>query len=117
VEAIVITVITSVFALITAFGVELIRRQNKRLTEVHDASRAALTQVKNNHSSNLRDDVDDLLDGLAAVLRGQDRHDSMFRRQSSDIRRISSELRAERREREALAERVEALTANRSTRR
>lgn len=113
-EAVIITIITGVFGLITAFGVEIIRRQSKHLSEVREASKAALNQVQNNHKSNLRDDVDELLDGLGAVLRGQDRHDLMLRRQAADLGRLRRELRDERRERIALAVRVDELVTARS---
>jgi hypothetical protein len=56
-------------------------------------------QVKNSHTTNLREDVDKVLDKLDAVIDGQTRHDS-------EIAGLRADMRVERQERLALAARV-----------
>lgn len=56
-------------------------------------------QVKNSHSTNLREDVDKVLDKLDAVIDGQSRHDS-------EIAGLRADMRVERQERLALASRL-----------
>jgi hypothetical protein len=56
-------------------------------------------EVKNSHKTNLREDVDKVLDKLDAVIDGQDRHDA-------EISGLRADLRVERQERLALAARV-----------
>lgn len=57
------------------------------------------TQVQNSHTTNLREDIDRVLDGLERVHTGQSRHDA-------EIAGIRRDIRDERRERMALAERI-----------
>lgn len=70
-----------------------ITEQQKNLAEVHD-------QVQNSHKTNLRDDMDRVLDKLDDVIGGQRRHDK-------EIAGIREDLRQERQERMALAARVD----------
>jgi hypothetical protein len=67
---------------------------------------ATLAQVQNSHTTNLRDDLDavlDKLDGLAGatetLLKGQARHDA-------EISGLRADMRVERQERLALADRL-----------
>ncbi|MFY1688187.1 DUF2746 domain-containing protein [Plantactinospora sp. WMMB782] len=73
--------------------------QRRQLREVKE-------QVANNHSTNLRDDVDRVIDGLnnataalAQVLENQRRHDA-------EIAGVRQDLRIEREERLTLARRI-----------
>ena len=56
-------------------------------------------QVKNSHTTNLREDVDTVLAKLDAVIDGQQRHDA-------EIAGLRADMRVERQERLALAARV-----------
>ncbi|MFB8020052.1 hypothetical protein ACFC36_16000 [Streptomyces rubiginosohelvolus] len=81
--------------------VELVRRQGTALAEVRAHAQEARDQVSNDHSTNLRDDVDRVITGLDRVLEGQAAH-------SRDIRDLRAELSHERIERLAVAERLDA---------
>lgn len=65
----------------------------------HRATKAVREQVQNSHDTNLRDDIDRVLDGITSLVEGQRRHDS-------EIAGIREDQRIERRERMALAERI-----------
>ncbi|MEU8133228.1 DUF2746 domain-containing protein [Streptodolium elevatio] len=73
--------------------VEFLRRQSSTLGEVRE-------QVSNTHSTNLRDDVDRVLRGLDQVLEGQAEH-------GREIAGLRAEIRHERAERLAVAERLD----------
>jgi hypothetical protein len=86
--------------------VELVRRQGQAIAAVREDTAEARTQVSNTHPTNLRDDVDRILTGQAQLLEGQDRH-------TEEIGTLRAELLHERRERLAVADRLdEHLTAN-----
>ncbi|MFJ1932613.1 DUF2746 domain-containing protein [Kitasatospora sp. NPDC088160] len=74
--------------------VELVRRQSSTVAEVRE-------QVANSHGTNLRDDVDHVIDRLDLVLDGQQRHSAEL----ADLRR---EIAHERTERLAVAERLDS---------
>lgn len=88
-------IVTGIFSLIGVVVVEMFRRQRRVLHEVR-------SQVKNSHSTNLRDDLDELRDGLGRVLASSER-------QEHSLNGIRTDLRVEREERLALAGRVQAL--------
>jgi hypothetical protein len=56
-------------------------------------------EVKNSHTTNLREDVDAVLGKLDAVIDGQRRHDA-------EISGLRADMRVERQERLALADRL-----------
>lgn len=80
--------------------VELVRRQGTALSEVRAHAQEARDQVSNDHSTNLRDDLDKVIAGLDRVLEGQARH-------SRDIRDLRADLSHERSERLAVSERLD----------
>ncbi|MFJ3907457.1 hypothetical protein [Streptomyces vinaceus] len=81
--------------------VELVRRQGAALAEVREHTQEARDQVSNDHSTNLRDDLDRVIHGLDRVLDGQAQH-------TRDISSLRTELAHERTERLAVAERLDA---------
>lgn len=97
-------------ALVTAGGtlgvalvgviVELLRRQAGAINEVREHTQEARDQVANTHSTNLRDDLDAVAYRLDRVLALQERH-------SEDIAAVRSDIAHERRERLAVAERLD----------
>ncbi|AVO22508.1 hypothetical protein PBI_PAEDORE_25 [Streptomyces phage Paedore] len=108
-------------ALVTAGGtvavtligtlVELLRRQNNAINEVRENAQEARDQVANTHSTNLRDDLDRVIDGLEAVLAGQARHDEALRQHGREIGGLRTDLAHERAERLAVAERLDGHIA------
>ncbi|MFF4528191.1 hypothetical protein ACFY1P_02865 [Streptomyces sp. NPDC001407] len=80
--------------------VELVRRQGTALAEVREHAQEAREQVSNDHSTNLRDDVDRVIRGLDRVLDGQTQH-------SRDIAALRTDLAHERTERLAVSERLD----------
>lgn len=87
--------------------VELLRRQHNAINEVRENAQEARDQVSNTHSTNLRDDLDRVIDGLEAVLAGQARHDDALNRHGRDIAGLREDVSHERRERLAVAERLD----------
>lgn len=94
-----VAAVTGAFGLLTLL-LEGLRRQNKKLGKVAEHSEAARHQVQNSHTTNLRDDVDRVLDRLDEVLAGQTRHDKAI----DGLRR---DLGHEREERLAVSERLD----------
>ncbi|GGU77262.1 hypothetical protein GCM10010211_48980 [Streptomyces albospinus] len=93
--------------------VELVRRQGQALSEVREHTEEARHQVANTHSTNLRDDVDRVLDGMEQLLAGQLRHDEALGRHGDEINALRREMAHERVERLAVAERLDNhLSAN-----
>ncbi|ATE85356.1 hypothetical protein SEA_OLIYNYK_26 [Streptomyces phage Oliynyk] len=80
--------------------VELLRRQNRAIEEVRENAQEARDQVANTHSTNLRDDLDDLHNDVREVLRVLGQH-------SEEIAGLRGDLRQERRERLAVADRLD----------
>ncbi|NWF28256.1 DUF2746 domain-containing protein [Streptomyces sp. PKU-EA00015] len=89
--------------------VELVRRQGTALAEVREHAQEARDQVSNTHTTNLRDDLDQVISGLDQVLEGQAEH-------SRDIRELRTELSHERSERLAVAERLDTHISTAVTR-
>lgn len=85
-----VALVTGVAALATATVPILLQR--KQLRRVED-------QVVNSHSTNLRDDVDRVIEGLERVLANQRRHDA-------ELAALRADLRVEREERLELERRI-----------
>lgn len=94
-----VALITSGFAFLGIVA-GLLKRQDKKLSEVKEHTAEARKQVRNGHSTNLRDDLDKVISRLGQVLDGQIRHDVAL----SDLRR---DLSHERVERLAVSERLD----------
>lgn len=92
VQAAIVTAIGAVLVALVGIALELLRRNHKRLGKVTD-------QVENNHTSNLRDDVDQLLKGVDQLLAGQQSQDELLREHTRDINGLRTEPRHERAER------------------
>lgn len=75
-------------------------RLRQRIDAVHESAEAARSQVENHHSSNLRDDVDQLArqvrEGIAAIQAAQNRADARAEREHdervSEIRLLREDL-------------------------
>lgn len=80
--------------------VELLRRQSKAISTVAEHAAEARDQVANTHSTNLRDDLDAVAYRIDRVLELQERH-------SEDIAALRQDIAHERRERLAVAERLD----------
>ncbi|AKY03709.1 hypothetical protein AVT26_gp27 [Streptomyces phage Lannister] len=80
--------------------VEMLRRQHNAIEEVRENAREARDQVANTHSTNLRDDLDDLHEDVREVLRVLQRH-------TEEIGGLRDDLRQERRERLAVSDRLD----------
>ncbi|MEX1655506.1 DUF2746 domain-containing protein [Streptomyces pseudovenezuelae] len=90
---------TVIVALVGAV-VELLRRQAGAINEVREHAQEARDQVANTHSTNLRDDLDAVASAIDRVLAHQEQH-------SVDIAALRSDIAHERRERLAVAERLD----------
>jgi hypothetical protein len=91
--------VTLTVALLGLFA-ELLRRQNKKLNKVGDHAEAARDQVQNSHKTNLRDDLDKVIEGLADVK-------ALLRSQGKDISGMREEIRHERVERVYVEKRLD----------
>ncbi|MEU9795074.1 DUF2746 domain-containing protein [Streptomyces sparsogenes] len=80
--------------------VELLRRQAGALREVREHAQEARDQVANTHTTNLRDDLDAVAERIDRVLALQEQH-------SADIAALRTDIAHERRERLAVAERLD----------
>ncbi|MFI9228972.1 DUF2746 domain-containing protein [Streptomyces rimosus] len=87
--------------------VELVRRQGRAISEVREHTEEARHQVANTHETNLRDDVDRVLDGMERLLDGQARHDEALSRHGEEIGAVRRDIAHERAERLAVAERLD----------
>jgi hypothetical protein len=81
-----ITTVGAVFVALIGVGVELLRRQAGALADVRN-------QVSNEHSTNLREDVDRLHGDVLEVL--------------TTVRELGEDLRQERRDRQSLSDRLD----------
>ncbi|GAA0967377.1 DUF2746 domain-containing protein [Actinocorallia libanotica] len=88
-----ITAAGAVTVALTGVIVELLRRQKQTMSEVRD-------QVSNDHDTNLRDDLDRVIESLDRLLDGQHQH-------GRELRGLREEIAHERRERLAVAERLD----------
>lgn len=87
--------------------VGLLKRQDRKLSEVKENTAEARKQVQNSHSTNLRDDLDKVIAGLDRVLAGQARHDEALREHGQEISGLARDLSHERAERLAVSERLD----------
>ena len=98
-------IVTGIFGfLVTVAGLvgKMLVRQRAELAEVREHAAAARYQVQNSHTTNLRDDLDKVIEGVQQLLDGQKDHQLSI----SDLR---VDLAWERRERMDLAHRVARL--------
>lgn len=79
------------------------RRRGRDIKAVAEHASAAREQVQNSHSTNLRDDLDKVLDGIETLKQGQTQH-------SSEIGGLRADLRQERIERLDVARRLDDHT-------
>ncbi|WP_432078668.1 DUF2746 domain-containing protein [Streptomyces sp. YPW6] len=100
--------------LVTLIGIaaEFLRRQTRAINEVREHTQEARDQVANTHSTNLRDDLDSVMFRIDRVLAGQKRHDTALRQQGAEIAGLRSDIAHERRERLAVAERLDDHVAS-----
>lgn len=86
---IIIALVTAGFALVGAIGVELIRRHSQTAADI------AITreQVQNSHTTNLREDIDELHADVRRVL--------------TELTEVRKDLQVERQERLALSDRLD----------
>lgn len=97
-------------ALVTAGGtlgvaligvlVELARRQSNALSAVAEDVSVARDHVANTHSTNLRDDIDSLMHRIDQVIDAQETH-------GRELTALREDIAHERRERLAVAERLD----------
>jgi predicted nucleic acid-binding Zn-ribbon protein len=90
----------TVLVTLLGIGAEFMRRQAKAISEVAGHALEARDQVANTHSTNLRDDLDAVAYRIDRVLALQEAH-------SADIAALRSDIAHERRERLAVAERLD----------
>ncbi|MFJ9158678.1 DUF2746 domain-containing protein [Streptomyces griseoviridis] len=83
----------AVTAALVGVLVELVRRQGRVMGEVRE-------HVANTHQTNLRDDLDRVVDGMSRVLEGQADH-------AEELAHLRREMAHERVERLAVAERLD----------
>jgi hypothetical protein len=93
------TITAAIIATLPGAATLVLAAHNRRHTAVIRA------EVTNSHTTNLREDVDKVLDKLDAVIEGQTRHDS-------EIASLRADMRVERQERLALAERLKETPPN-----
>lgn len=96
-------IVASIAALGTLGAAWLSHRQNRTTARVVADVKA---QVQNSHETNLRDDIDRVIDMLASVVDGQKRLEEGQKRHDSEIGGLRQDIRLERKERISLAERV-----------
>jgi hypothetical protein len=99
-----VALVTGLLSVIGIAVAEFMRRNHKALKEVRATTEASREQVQNSHSTNLRDDLDEVMQGVRALLLGQERH-------TEQIETISVDLAWERRERGDLARRLDTHLA------
>jgi len=97
-----VALISGVLALIGIIVGEVLRRQGNALKEVREHAAAVREQTQNSHTTNLRDDIDAVKDGVSALLMGQQLH-------ADAITNLRTDLAWERRERMDLASRVSRI--------
>lgn len=100
-----VAAITGFFTLI-GLALDKFRRDSKKQGEKIDAIRH---HVQNDHKTNLRHDIDTVMDGMNKVLEGQARHDATLASHGASIGGIRDDLRLQRKEHIALQGRVDNL--------
>ncbi|WJN62569.1 tail needle protein [Streptomyces phage phiScoe1] len=100
VQVALVTAGSTVTVALVGVVVELLRRQANAINEVREHALEARDQVANTHSTNLRDDLDAVAHRIDRVLALQEQH-------GTDIAALRSDIAHERRERLAVAERLD----------
>jgi predicted nucleic acid-binding Zn-ribbon protein len=100
VQVALVTASSTVGVALVGVLVELLRRQNNALTEVRENVQVARDHVANTHTTNLRDDIDSLMYRLDRVMDSQESH-------SRELAALRQDITHERRERLAVAERLD----------
>jgi hypothetical protein len=99
-------------ALVGIFA-EYVRRKlnavSDTVTSAEDHAREAKEQVKNSHSTNLRDDMDRMHDDVREALRLIVEHGESLKRHGSEIGGLRADIRQERQERLHLSQRVDTV--------
>jgi hypothetical protein len=99
-------------ALVGIFA-EYVRRKLNSVSDTvnsaEDHAREAKEQVKNSHTTNLRDDMDLLHDDVKEVLRVLADHGLDLKRHGSEIGGLRADMRLERDERLHLSKRVDTV--------
>ncbi|MEU3045815.1 DUF2746 domain-containing protein [Streptomyces sp. NPDC006984] len=90
----------TVLVAVLGIAAEFLRRQAKAINTVAEHAQEARDQVSNTHATNLRDDLDAVAHRIDRVLELQERH-------SEDIAALRADISHERRERLAVAERLD----------
>jgi len=103
VQAATVTAAATVMVALIGVMLEMMRRNHKKLGDVQQNTKDAVHQVQNSHSTNLRDDIDRVLQSL-------DRVELTQRLHGKDIGGLREEMRQERVERNDLERRVDRLT-------
>ena len=113
---IIVAFITATGAGMVAF-MEKFRRDSKsqkeQIAALREDTAATRYHVQNDHKTNLREDVDRVMEGVNRLIEGQGRHDAMLATQSVAIQSIRDDLRVERIERINLERRVDDIITGR----
>lgn len=86
---------------------EVLRRQCKAIKGVREDSAVAREQVQNKHGTNLRDDLDLMAHDIKTLVRGQEQHQQMLEAHQTALSSLRVDMSWERRERMALASRIQ----------
>ncbi|MFI5863571.1 DUF2746 domain-containing protein [Streptomyces sp. NPDC051546] len=100
VQVALVTAGSTVGVALLGIAAEFMRRQAKAINAVAEHAQEARDQVANTHTTNLRDDLDAVAYAIDRVLALQARH-------SDDIAALRTDISHERRERLAVAERLD----------
>lgn len=100
------TIFGGIFGLL---GIVLQRqhRTGNLLDRVAKHTEQAREQVQNSHKTNLRDDIDRLLEGVERLTEGQNRQEATLERHGSEISGIRKDARVEREERISVSQRLD----------
>lgn len=95
-----VAIVTTVGAIALALIGLFVDWAKRKLDLIHDHAYASREQVQNSHTTNLREDMDRMHNDIRAVLIATDRN-------AEAIQAVAEDLRIERRERMAVAHRVD----------
>lgn len=101
VQVALITTLGTFLVAILGLAAEALRRHAKALDEVRQNTREAKEQVVNSHSTNLRDDIDDLRKAIEHSIGLQHQH-------GKEIAGLRADLRLERQERLEVSRRLDS---------
>ncbi|MCY0933621.1 DUF2746 domain-containing protein [Streptomyces sp. H34-S4] len=102
-----VTAGSTVGVALLGIAAEFMRRQAKAISAVAEHAQEARDQVANTHDTNLRDDLDSVMHRIDRVLAGQALHGEALSRQGEEIAGLRQDVAHERRERLAVAERLD----------